>query len=336
MKATLLIMSLVLFVFDFSGCAEKHYSHEKPDDREVQGSWALDRDSREKVERAFQLKLSDKGGAISVRSDGTFTATEFPKIGAKPKLLSGGGLWCLESRDGLEPNYPTWKLELVFVDPTIGSILVDIGHDAGKIYLNSAIDDPDGPAMRFFSRRVEFAIARCGEKWLSDARQHMQINLIPQRLAGLGLSGCFLLLCIALCSCGKPQLLPNEKRGKGDLASFTFSEIVKYGGTNVSAPLVTPSALADYVYSEDKDGFQVVCPGNQVAALCAMFQPHFGTPSLSTSNVSGLASFVYSVNQAGLAISCGLDSGTIDGVRKQMTQLVAVKPGALKPVDGAK
>jgi hypothetical protein len=39
---------------------------------------------------------------------------------------------------------------------------------------------------------------------------------------------------------------------------------------------------------------------------------------------------VYSANQSGLAINCGLDSGIIDGVRKEMTQLVAVKPGALK------
>jgi hypothetical protein len=100
---------------------------------------------------------------------------------------------------------------------------------------------------------------------------------------------CFLLLCIALCSCEKSRLLPNEKKGKTDLASFPFSEIVKYGGTNVSATLVAPSRLANYVYSEDKDGFQVVCSGNQVAVLCAMFQPHFGTPALSTSNASGLA-----------------------------------------------
>ena len=106
--------------------------------------------------------------------------------------------------------------------------------------------------------------------------------------------------------------------------------MVKYGGSNVPGARVTASGLTNYVYSEDKDGFQVVCRGNQVATLCSVFQPQFGNPALSTTNASGLASFVYSVNQTGLAINCGLDNGIIDGVRQQVTQLVAVKPSALR------
>ena len=156
------------------------------------------------------------------------------------------------------------------------------------------------------------------------------MSFLARRLARLSVVWCFPLLCIALCSCKKDGGLPNEKQGKADLSAFIFTEIVKYGGSNVPAARVTASGLTNYVYSEDKDGFQVVCLGNKVSALCNVFQSQFGNPALSTTNAGGLASFVYSVNQTGLAINCGLDSGNIDGVRQQVTQLVVVKPGALR------
>ena len=133
-----------------------------------------------------------------------------------------------------------------------------------------------------------------------------------------------------MCSCKRDGLLPNERQGKGDVSIFIFPEMAKYGGTNVPEAGVKASGLTNYVYSEDKDGFQIVCPGDQVAAFCTMFQPHFGNPALTTTNGNRPASFVYSVNQTGLAINCGLDNGVVDGVRTQVTQLVAVKQAALK------
>ena len=156
------------------------------------------------------------------------------------------------------------------------------------------------------------------------------MSLLARRLARLSVALCLALLCIALSSCKKDGLLPNEQQGKTDLPAFIFTEMAKYGGSIVPPARVTAIGLTKYVYSEDKDGFQIVCLGNQVAALCGVFQPQFGNPALSTTNASGLASFVYSVNQTGLAINCGLDSGIIDGVKQQVTQLVAVKQGALR------
>jgi hypothetical protein len=124
--------------------------------------------------------------------------------------------------------------------------------------------------------------------------------------------------------------LPNEKQGKGDLSAFILTQMVKYGRSNVLSSGTTTSGLTSYVYSQDKDGFQVACRGNRVAALCNVLEPHFGNPVLSTTNASGLASFVYSINQCGLAINCSLDTGVVAGVTQQVTEFVGVKPGALK------
>lgn len=156
------------------------------------------------------------------------------------------------------------------------------------------------------------------------------MNLHDHRLGRAAVIVCSLvLLCVASSSCKKDGLLPNEREGKDDLSVFIFSQIAKYGGSNVVSSGTT-SGLTNYVYSEDKDGFQIVCKGNKVAALQSLFQAHFGNPVLSATNASGLSSFVYAVHQTGLAINCGLDSGMVDGTKQEVTQLVAVKPGALR------
>jgi hypothetical protein len=123
--------------------------------------------------------------------------------------------------------------------------------------------------------------------------------------------------------------LPNEKEGKTDLSVFIFSQIAKYGGSNTTATGAM-SGLTNYFYSEDKDGFQIVCKGNRVSALQSLFQIHFGNPVLTATNESGLSSFVYAIHQTGIAITCGLDSGMVDGTKQELTQLVLVSPGALK------
>jgi len=141
---------------------------------------------------------------------------------------------------------------------------------------------------------------------------------------------CLPVLCIGLLSCKKEGLLSNEKHGRGEVSAFILGHMVRYGGSNTPAARVPAVAITNYVYSEDKDGFQVACPGNKVAALCSVFQSQFGNPALNTTNASGLASFVYAVDQTGVAISCGLDIGIFDGARQEVTQLVVVRAGALR------
>src|SRR6266498_1333723 len=51
---------------------------------------------------------------------------------------------------------------------------------------------------------------------------------------------------------------PANQRTNLTRAAFVFTEIVKYGGSNVPAVRVIASGLTNYVYSEDKDGFQVI------------------------------------------------------------------------------
>lgn len=155
------------------------------------------------------------------------------------------------------------------------------------------------------------------------------MNLLAHRLRHASIVCCFLLLCITFCSCKKDGLLPNEKQGKTDLSVFLFTQLAKYGGSDMTASS-TMSGLTNYVYSEDKDGFQIVCKGNRVSALQSLFQTHFGNPVLTATNASGLSSFVYAVHQTGMAVTCGLDSGIIDGAKQEVTQLVLVKPGSLK------
>jgi hypothetical protein len=82
--------------------------------------------------------------------------------------------------------------------------------------------------------------------------------------------------------------------------------------------------------SEDKDGFQVVCSGNKVAAILSLLQPHFGEPALTRTNGGGLASFAYTVHQTGVAVTCGLDSGMVDGTRQEVTHLAIVQAAAIK------
>lgn len=133
-----------------------------------------------------------------------------------------------------------------------------------------------------------------------------------------------------LCSCNKQGLLLHERQGREDFSAFLSIQIVKYGGSNISFARGAAIGISNYVYSVDKDGFQVVCIGNKVAALRNMLQPHFGEPALTTTNAGGLSSFVYAVRQTGVAINCGLDRGMVDGARQEITHLVIVKADALR------
>ena len=103
----------------------------------------------------------------------------------------------------------------------------------------------------------------------------------------LKFSGCSVWL-VMLCSCKKPGLLVNERQGKIDFSTFIASQIVKYGGSNTSLATGIAPGITSYVYSDDENGFQVVCVGNKVAALRNLFQPAFGDPALTATNVIGL------------------------------------------------
>jgi hypothetical protein len=135
----------------------------------------------------------------------------------------------------------------------------------------------------------------------------------------------WLLLFIAVCSCQRhDERLKNGRKGTKDISSFVSSQITKYGGSNTVAKRRS-SGITDYVYSEDRDGFQVMCEGNKVAAFHDMLQPHFGMPALTTTNAEGLASFSYAIRQTGVAVNCGFDTmGT-----RQLTHLVVVRAGAV-------
>src|SRR5262249_27055029 len=108
------------------------------------------------------------------------------------------------------------------------------------------------------------------------------------------------------------------------VSKFIASEMLKYGGSNLPPGLVA-TGITNYNYSEDKDGFQVVCQGNRVAALCGIFGSQFGNPVLSKTNAMGLAAFVYTAQQTGLAVTCGV----VTNANQEITHLVVVKAGAL-------
>src|SRR5580658_6658761 len=104
---------------------------------------------------------------------------------------------------------------------------------------------------------------------------------------------CVLVLTMVLCSCKKDRFLQNEKEGKIELSAFLLGEIVKYGGSNaLGGPTNT---ITNYVYSEDKEGFQVVCQGNKVTDLRSIFQAYYGNPVLARTNANGLKAFEYTV-----------------------------------------
>jgi hypothetical protein len=125
-----------------------------------------------------------------------------------------------------------------------------------------------------------------------------------------------------VCSC-KRQNVPLKVQTRNiDVSNFILSEMLKYGGSNRPAG---PTGITNYSYSEDKDGFQVVCQGNRVAELCNIFGSQFGSPVLTKTNATGLAGFVYSAQQVGLAVNCGV----FTNANQEITQLAVVKASAL-------
>lgn len=109
-----------------------------------------------------------------------------------------------------------------------------------------------------------------------------------------------------------------------DVSKFIVSDMLKYGGSNLPAGLIV-TGITNYSYSEDKDGFQVICPGNRVAVLYGIFGSQFGNPVLTKTNETGLAAFVYSAQRTGLAVNCAVDTN----LNQEITHLVVVKAGAL-------
>jgi len=139
----------------------------------------------------------------------------------------------------------------------------------------------------------------------------------------------WLFLCVALCSCKKEELLLNQKQGAKEITAFVFEEIGKYGGPSISSTNKIGNGVTDYVYSEDKQGFQVICFGNKMADFQKIFQPDFGIPAMAKTNAVGLSSFVYGSPKMPVVINCSLDWGMVNGTQREFTHLVVAKAGAL-------
>jgi hypothetical protein len=118
--------------------------------------------------------------------------------------------------------------------------------------------------------------------------------------------------------------------GTKDISVFVLEETAKYGGPSMVATNGAGNSIAHYVYSEDPDGFQVMCEGNKVTAFEGIFQPYLGNPMMAKTNADGLSAFVYGNHGIGVSINCGLDSETVFGKKRDITHLVVVRSGAIK------
>lgn len=141
---------------------------------------------------------------------------------------------------------------------------------------------------------------------------------------------CLSMFAITFCSCKRETFLLNERQAKFELSTFIFEQLPSYGGPNIPASRAPKSGITNFVYSQDKDGFQVMCQGNVVTAVHRIFQPVFGNPALARTNATGLSSFVYAGYQAGVAVNCGLSTRTTNGVNQEFTHLVVANSEALK------
>jgi hypothetical protein len=138
---------LALLVSMLWGCAYKNYSKQKPDASDLVGTWILREKSRQSVETACGCKLTDNDGILIIRSDGSIVAKGVPgSPDFKIALFGGTGTWNFVQRGQI------WEMELQIKDTASSKIIhvvLDVGHDDGKVYLNQAIDDPDGEVMYF-------------------------------------------------------------------------------------------------------------------------------------------------------------------------------------------
>lgn len=153
MKIMSLTIGLVFLAIGLWGCTDKNYSKGKPEDRDLEGTWALGGKSREDAEKAYRLNIAEKDGVIKINGNGRFETTRVPtsQPDFKPKLLSGSGEWKL-SEYKTQSGYSIWRLNLIFEQAgstARSTVSYDIGHEANRAYLNQPIDDPDGPVMRF-------------------------------------------------------------------------------------------------------------------------------------------------------------------------------------------
>jgi hypothetical protein len=118
--------------------------------------------------------------------------------------------------------------------------------------------------------------------------------------------------------------------GTKDISVFVREETTKYGGPSMVATNGAENNIADYVYSEDPDGFQILCDGNKVAFFEAIFHSHLGNPVMAKTNADGLSSFVFGNPQVGVVINCSLDSEVVFGKNRDITHLVIVRAGSKK------
>jgi hypothetical protein len=149
-------------------------------------------------------------------------------------------------------------------------------------------------------------------------------GILSSNPLGTGVIWGLLLFGFGVCSCKRQNVPLKEQNGNVDVSNFIMSEMLKYGGSNRPAGPASVTGITNYSYSEDRDGFQVVCQGNRVAELCNIFGSQFGSPVLTKTNATGLAGFVYSAQQIGLAVNCGV----FTNANQEITHLVLVKASA--------
>jgi hypothetical protein len=138
---------LHLALFTLCGCTAKNYSWQKPDVRDVAGRWTLTTESRQSVQAACTNRIAANDGTITIRPDGTILAQGFPATPQfKVALFSGSGSWEVVQRGKV------WNIALQITNAPTGEIInviLDVGHDGDKTFLNQPIDQPDGELMRF-------------------------------------------------------------------------------------------------------------------------------------------------------------------------------------------
>jgi hypothetical protein len=140
-------VALLLALLAFSGCTGKNYSWQEPEVRDIVGRWALAAESRQPVEAACTNKIAANDGILTIRADGTILAQGFPATPQfKVALFSGPGSWSIVHRAKV------WEIALQITNAPSGEIInviLDVGHDGDKTFLDQPIDQPDGELMRF-------------------------------------------------------------------------------------------------------------------------------------------------------------------------------------------
>jgi hypothetical protein len=125
-----------------------------------------------------------------------------------------------------------------------------------------------------------------------------------------------LLLAGIMSGCSGQSSPVKFKKQSGDLVQFMDQELRKYGGTP-PIPKPRPILRAEWQYSEDKDGFQILIGQDQKGALIQVLTASLGEPQLRES----YPHLVYREDRFGVGLMANLESDPI--------HIICLKKGAL-------